>query len=114
MIVYFWHKSKTGKLLIAIGLSVIGIYCLFIYSKILKMDVQTLQIVQKRSSLEPLVLPVEVNLQNPEDAFVASKRGKYYYPKNCDRAKSLSVQNMLYFKDKMSAEAAGFKAFLDC
>lgn len=114
MIVYFWHKSKTRKLLIGIGLSIIGFYCLFIYSKILKMDFQTLQIVQKRAVVESIVLSVDTNIQNPEYAFVASKRGKYYYSKNCDRVKSLSTQNMLYFKDKMSAETAGFKAFLGC
>ena len=114
MIVYFWYKSKTGKLLIGTGLSVMGIYCLFIYSKILKMNVQTIQIVQKKALPEPLAQQSSRYIQNTEYTFVASKRGKYYYPKKCDRVKSLSIQNMLYFKDKMSAEAAGFKAFLGC
>jgi hypothetical protein len=78
------------------------------------MDTQTIQIVRKSSVSESFVLTVETNVQDPNGAFIASKRGKYYYPKKCDRAKSLSTQNMLYFKDKMSAEAAGFKAFLGC
>jgi hypothetical protein len=52
--------------------------------------------------------------QLEQKPFVASKRGKYYYPSNCAKAKALSVNNMLYFKDKMSAEGAGFVAYLGC
>lgn len=114
MIVYFWHKSKVGQGVL-VGLGILGaLYYLFVFTQILKMDFQTVQIV-RRPVEQITIIPEIVNNQATEDyAFVASKRGKYYYPKLCNKAKTLSIQNMLYFKDILSAESAGFKAFSGC
>lgn len=114
MIVYFSYKSKVGKGIL-MGLSLcIYIYVLYIHAKILKLDIQTLQIISKN---EVFIEEKEVD-KEPEQGqnhqFVASSRGKYYYPINCSKGKSLSVKNMLYFKDKMSALAAGYIEYIGC
>jgi hypothetical protein len=58
---------------------------------------------QKQEFEEKAVLP-----------FVASKRGVYYYPVNCSKAKTLSIKNTLYFKDELEAKRAGYKPHLGC
>lgn len=40
--------------------------------------------------------------------FVASKRGKKFYPVASKSVRNLSVANRVYFKDAAAAEAAGF------
>ncbi len=40
--------------------------------------------------------------------FVASSRGKYYYPSDCSLAKSLSPANLLHFETEASAIEAGY------
>lgn len=114
MIVYFWHKSKV----ILWGAGSLGLLCLvyalFVHGQILKMDHFTLQVIKKRDleiADHDAVKETQVTLDH---AFVASKRGKYYYPVLCNRAKTLSIYNMLYFKDKMAAEAAGYMPFSGC
>jgi len=123
MIVYFWEKSKKtyiwwGSLLLC---SLLGLYMFFVWNQIQNHSDQTLQVIRNAPST-PL-FEVEGVEKNPistlnslvgDYAFVASKRGKYYYPKACSKAKTLSIKNMLYFKDKMSAEAAGFIAYSGC
>jgi hypothetical protein len=42
--------------------------------------------------------------------FVASKRGKYYYPVGSTAAAKLSASNRVYFRDASVAEQAGFRA----
>jgi hypothetical protein len=123
MIVYFWEKSKKtyirwGTLLLT---GFLGLYLFFIWTQIQIHSGETLQVIRNASF--GTLLGAETVEKNPlstsdqpvgEHAFVASKRGKYYYPKACSKAKTLSVKNMLYFKDKMSAEAAGFSAYSGC
>jgi hypothetical protein len=120
MIVYFSEKSKKacrdGGIFVLLGVS--ALYCLFVWSKILKEDLVTIQIVRSEAFFEVKDAVkseafVEKGVEG-EFAFVASKKGVYYYPINCSRAKILSVKNMLYFKDKMSAEQAGYKAYSGC
>lgn len=41
--------------------------------------------------------------------FVASSRGKYFYPVDCDLTKSLSDKNKIYFDTKEGAQKSGFK-----
>jgi len=41
--------------------------------------------------------------------FVASKRGKYYYPSNCSLAQGLSEKNKVYFKTRKEAEGRGYR-----
>ncbi len=43
-----------------------------------------------------------------EAAFVASRRGKYYYPAQSKEGQKLSPKNRVFFKDAAEAEAAGF------
>jgi hypothetical protein len=43
-------------------------------------------------------------------AFVASRRGKYYYPSGSPGAGRLSPKNLVYFRDAQSAQAAGYAA----
>jgi hypothetical protein len=40
--------------------------------------------------------------------FVASSRGKYYYPKGCSLAKNLSAANLLTFETEKEAIDAGY------
>jgi hypothetical protein len=123
MIVYFLKKSKIiVRVLILLSFLFIGLYSLFVWGQILKKQSSTIQILQSSMSR---VLPIQstidtkkqntiINLKENEYLFVASSRGKYYYPKTCNRAKSLSPKNMLYFKDKITAEQAGYVAHSEC
>ena len=43
-----------------------------------------------------------------EFPFVASSRGKYYYPVECSLANSLKEENKIYFKSQEEAEANGY------
>lgn len=114
MIVYFWTKSKAGQgiclVLVALGLA----YGQFVFLRTIQGPRFSVQIV-KNQVHSVQVLPIgQESTQVPEHAFVASKRGKYYYPSLCSKAKSLSIKNMLYFKDISAAEAAGYQAYSGC
>ncbi len=52
--------------------------------------------------------------QPSSGAFVASKKGKKYYPVDCAGAKSLSESNRIYFKDVAEAEAKGYTISTSC
>lgn len=90
----------------------------FVWSRVQLFRARTIQIIRSHSlisselSSEGTSMPTTPQVDS--NPFVASKRGKYYYPSNCTKAKTLSISNMLYFKDKIGAEAAGFKAHLGC
>ena len=120
MIVYFFKKSKEiiKKWGIVLGWGIALTYGYFVWTQILLLEQKTLQIVRAQVVESVTVSKSDAQVKKEEEKgdylFVASSRGKYYYPKNCSRAKSLSVQNMLYFKDKMSAEAAGYIAHSAC
>ena len=46
---------------------------------------------------------------NPSQTlFVASSRGKYYYPVDCSLAQNLSEKNKIYFSTKEEAESRGY------
>ncbi|MEN9582242.1 MAG: hypothetical protein RL641_196 [Candidatus Parcubacteria bacterium] len=51
---------------------------------------------------------------SPGLPFVASKKGKKYYPVNCPAAKNLAVTNRIYFKDGADAEAKGYTLSTSC
>lgn len=67
---------------------------------------------------------VEVNLANAAESqktliptnkqFVASKRGKKYYPTDCSSAQSIKVENKIYFNSSTEAEQAGYSASISC
>lgn len=43
-----------------------------------------------------------------EFSYLASSRGKYYYPIDCSLANSLKEENRIYFKTKEEAESSGY------
>ncbi|MCK4805581.1 MAG: hypothetical protein KAS91_00115 [Candidatus Pacebacteria bacterium] len=43
-----------------------------------------------------------------EFPFVASSRGKYYYPVDCNLSNSLKEENKIYFKTQQEAENRGY------
>jgi len=43
-----------------------------------------------------------------EFPFVASSRGKYYYPVDCSLSNSLKEENKIYFKTRQEAESGGY------
>ena len=124
MIVYFLTKRKAGRVVCLGAVLVCLGYGYYVHSRVVSDQMTTAQVV---TGGVPAALGVQVatsgsevsagqgSLVVPEDsAFVASKKGTYFYPISCSRAKSLSSKNTLYFKDISAAEAAGFKAFSGC
>lgn len=61
------------------------------------------------SALVPAFRVEEVSVVVPEGMrFVASKKGKKYYPVDSAGGERIAPQNRVYFPDEGSAEAAGF------
>ena len=119
MIVYFFKKSKElilfwSKICIIL---ILFIYAFFVMTRVFLIQ-KTIQIIQNSSYIAEKrgekLGSSSSTINNTQDPYVASKRGTYYYPVNCSKAKGLSPQNMLYFKDKISAEQAGYKAHSSC
>ncbi|MDD4784451.1 MAG: hypothetical protein PHY32_02655 [Candidatus Pacebacteria bacterium] len=56
-----------------------------------------------------------LNINNLDtNGFVASNRGKYYYPVNCNLAKNLSQNNLIYFDTEEKAIIAGYARQTKC
>ena len=52
---------------------------------------------------------IEKTITEPKEfPFVASSRGKYYYPVDCNLANSLKEENRIYFKTQQEAENRGY------
>jgi hypothetical protein len=52
---------------------------------------------------------VEKTIIKPKEfPFVASSRGKYYYPVDCSLADGLKEENRIYFKTQQEAEEKGY------
>jgi len=49
-----------------------------------------------------------------QSLFVASSRGKYYYPVDCSLAQNLSEKNKIYFSTKEEAESRGYLQNTKC
>jgi len=49
-----------------------------------------------------------------DNGFVASKRGKYYYPNGCKLADGLSQTNLIYFDTEQEAINAGYIRQIKC
>ncbi len=120
MIVYFFKKSKDfykGVLLLLLISSVFS-YFVFIGNKKASYRYPTLQIIHTNTEFaqkkNEMLTEASLKDKRGENLFVASRIGKYYYPINCKKAQSLSIKNMLYFKDKIDAERAGYEAYLGC
>lgn len=58
--------------------------------------------------IRPLIVR-EAPASNEAMPFVASKRGKYFYPAQSKSAARLAPQNRVYFPDAASAEKAGYR-----
>ncbi|MGB9681100.1 MAG: hypothetical protein ACPLXL_00910 [Minisyncoccia bacterium] len=48
------------------------------------------------------------NNNEVQKSYVASSKGKYYYPSDCPLANNLSEKNKIYFSSKEEAEAQGY------
>ena len=69
-------------------------------------SVQSANIAPKTKSISSVAL---------KDAqFMASKRGKNYYPISCSSGSSIKESNRVYFNSKESAENKGYKLSLQC
>ena len=52
---------------------------------------------------------IEKTITKPKEfPFVASSRGKYYYPVDCSLANGLKEENRIYFKTQQEAENNGY------
>jgi hypothetical protein len=120
MIVYFYKKSKKALSVGGVG---IGFLCLVLYMgyiyKMRALHTQSTVQILRQNTQGNIEIHANDDLRSSttkktDNAFVASKKGVYYYPINCSKAQALSVKNMLYFKDKMGAEGAGYKPYLGC
>jgi len=50
----------------------------------------------------------KIMIKPKEFSFVASSRGKYYYPIDCSLADGLKEENRIYFKTQQEAENKGY------
>lgn len=125
----FLNSSKGHNLMVCIiilAVSVAG-FCLGIQSSkkdeakvtietnpnlIIPTGTDTGQKPEKGDSVENTSLTPQTGTQT--GSFVASKKGKKYYPINCAGAKSLSESNRIYFKDAAEAEAKGYTISTSC
>lgn len=120
MIVYFSEKSKKDIIRYAVWavFGVLILYMNFVFVKSLRRDLTTLQIIQNSGYFlyenTQKSTQIDTGGRGEDLPFVASKKGKYYYPSNCSKAKALSIKNTLYFKDKISAEGSGYMPYLGC
>lgn len=67
--------------------------------------------VPEASILVPAVSKQNVN---PNGNYVASSRGKMYYPIDCPAGSNLKEENKIYFKTSTAAEEAGYKRSSSC
>jgi len=59
--------------------------------------------------LEKALMEIEVKNESlKEFPYVASSRGKYYYPVDCSLANTLKEENKIYFKSQEEAESRGY------
>ncbi len=63
-------------------------------------------------SLQANLTSLTKNSENGD--YVASNRGRMYYPTSCGAASSLKPENKIYFKTSLEAEAAGYKRSTAC
>ncbi|MFZ2414566.1 MAG: hypothetical protein WAW33_00990 [Minisyncoccia bacterium] len=55
-----------------------------------------------------------LNKTSENGAYVASSKGKMYYPVNCGAANNLKQENRIYFQTAIEAETAGYKRSTAC
>jgi len=66
-------------------------------------------VIQKESITNIKESAVKKSITKPKEfLFVASSRGKYYYPIDCSLANGLKEENRIYFKTQQEAENKGY------
>ena len=66
-----------------------------------------------KASEKGIGLPAQAE-NSPTGLFVASKKGKKYYPINCSAGSSLKEDNKIFFQTEAEAEAAGYTQSSSC
>ena len=119
MILYFKEKSKKACLKWGIFTLIyfVCLYIIFVWQIQLQAST-TIQIISTNSAIFEKNIKTEL-LNNEiipkgDYLYISSSKGKYYYPKDCGKARVLSAKNMLFYKDKMDAEKAGYLPYLGC
>ncbi len=137
-VVSFLNSPKGHMVLISttiLGVSIAG-FCLGIQSAKRDTAISSPVIIEpgalQGSAAQNLILPdkeatnhqrismqssQENKAQNPPvgaGAFVASKKGKKYYPIDCPSAKALSESNRIYFQTANDAESKGYTLATSC
>ena len=56
----------------------------------------------------------DIRVGNSEGLFVASQKGKKYYPINCPAGNSLKEENKIFFNTEAEAEVAGYTRSTSC
>jgi hypothetical protein len=69
-------------------------------------SVQTVAQIQEKKALN--------TTNSSKRNFVASNRGKKYYPANCSAGKSIKEENRIYFETKEEAERKGYELSSSC
>lgn len=67
--------------------------------------------ISEESILTPTTIKKSLNTFGD---YVASNRGKMYYPVDCPAANNLKEENKIYFKTSSAAEEAGYKRSSSC
>jgi len=65
--------------------------------------------------LQANITSLNKTAENSENGtYVASSKGKMYYPVNCGAANNLKKENRIYFQTAIEAETAGYKRSTAC
>jgi hypothetical protein len=76
---------------------------------------QKVQVLQSVQTVAQIQEEKAVNTtNNSKRNFVASNRGKKYYPANCSAGKSIKEENRIYFETKEEAERKGYELSSSC
>ena len=104
-----WLKSNLGLILFGVFMFGVGLIQggRFLKRPPIMITGDVVNIADLKESATTKVKEV-VSINGFEDGFVASSRGKYYYPVSCKLAANLSPANLLHFSSKAEAEKAGY------
>ncbi|MGB9763010.1 MAG: hypothetical protein ACPLW7_03240 [Minisyncoccia bacterium] len=110
---------KKNIFLIVLELLIISFFFAFGFIKgsqiILRPPLNICQDVLFSSSTEMINFKNDLPIyKNTEKRYVASKRGKYYYPIECFLVDNLNENNKIYFSTKEEAESRGFVKNNNC
>ncbi len=104
-----YYFSVNQKLLSIISTIFIAFLCLGIGIIIGGNLISRPPMIINKELLIPAVTSTTIKVTDKQFSYVASKRGKYYYPLDCPLAAGLSEKNKIYFKNKEEAETEGYQ-----